>query len=151
MYILCFVSGHLSYLFFVYHVYLGLCLARVCLFLCLSSRRGPTRLVERRSEPSSNAGTRSSTRSARVYMHIHINIHMHKHIYIYTYVCLSACLPVCLSACPPVSRSLALSHLGGLKGSTIKGQFRKCGLRPVHLLRVSLLRVLESNFPGDPL
>ena len=24
-------------------------------------------------------------------------------------------------------------------------------LRPVHLLRVSLLRVLESNFPGDPL
>ena len=26
-----------------------------------------------------------------------------------------------------------------------------CQLRPVHLLRVSLLRVLESNFPGDPL
>ena len=24
-------------------------------------------------------------------------------------------------------------------------------VRPVHLLRVSLLRVLESNFPGDPL
>ena len=24
-------------------------------------------------------------------------------------------------------------------------------IRPVHLLRVSLLRVLESNFPGDPL
>ena len=24
-------------------------------------------------------------------------------------------------------------------------------LRPVHLLRVSLLRVLESNFPGDSL
>ena len=24
-------------------------------------------------------------------------------------------------------------------------------LRPVHLLRVSLLGVLESNFPGDPL
>ena len=24
-------------------------------------------------------------------------------------------------------------------------------LRPVHLSRVSLLRVLESNFPGDPL
>ena len=23
-------------------------------------------------------------------------------------------------------------------------------LRPVHLLRVFLLRVLESNFPGDP-
>ena len=28
-----------------------------------------------------------------------------------------------------------------------------CGgrIRPVHLLRVVLLRVLESNFPGDPL
>ena len=25
------------------------------------------------------------------------------------------------------------------------------GVRPVHLLRVSLLRVLESTFPGDPL
>ena len=24
-------------------------------------------------------------------------------------------------------------------------------IRPVHLLRVSLLKVLESNFPGDPL
>ena len=24
-------------------------------------------------------------------------------------------------------------------------------VRPVHLLRVSLLRVLESNFPADPL
>ena len=24
-------------------------------------------------------------------------------------------------------------------------------LRPVHLLRVAILRVLESNFPGDPL
>ena len=24
-------------------------------------------------------------------------------------------------------------------------------VRPVHLLRVFLLRVLESNFPGDPL
>ena len=28
----------------------------------------------------------------------------------------------------------------------------RCGLvRPVHLLRVSLLRVLEPNFPGDSL
>ena len=25
------------------------------------------------------------------------------------------------------------------------------GIRPVHLLRVVLLRVLESNFPGDSL
>ena len=24
-------------------------------------------------------------------------------------------------------------------------------IRPVHLLRVSLLRILESNFPGNPL
>ena len=28
---------------------------------------------------------------------------------------------------------------------------RRRKVRPVHLLRVSLLRVLESNFPGDPL
>ena len=29
--------------------------------------------------------------------------------------------------------------------------FRAGELRPVHLLRVSLLRALESNFPGDSL
>ena len=28
---------------------------------------------------------------------------------------------------------------------------RPLWLRPVHLLRVSLLKVLESNFPEDPL
>ena len=27
----------------------------------------------------------------------------------------------------------------------------RLGVRPVHLLRVLLLRVLESNFPGDSL
>ena len=34
-----------------------------------------------------------------------------------------------------------MSHSGNLSEA----------LRPVHLLRVFLLRVLESNFPGDPL
>ena len=31
------------------------------------------------------------------------------------------------------------------------GQVVPPEVRPVHLLRVSLLRVLESNFPGDSL
>ena len=35
-------------------------------------------------------------------------------------------------------------------GNTIKrGYASHLGIGPVHLLRVSLLRVLESNFPGD--
>ena len=34
---------------------------------------------------------------------------------------------------------------------TVDASFQAAQLRPVHLLRVSLLRVLESNFPGDPL
>ena len=29
--------------------------------------------------------------------------------------------------------------------------WEKVAVRPVHLLRISLLRVLESNFPGDSL
>ena len=32
-----------------------------------------------------------------------------------------------------------------------RGRPAAAGLRPVHLLRVFLLRVLESNFPGDSL
>ena len=33
----------------------------------------------------------------------------------------------------------------------VKDEGAKRQLRPVHLLRVLLLRVLESNFPGDSL
>ena len=36
-----------------------------------------------------------------------------------------------------------------VRGETI--EFAKDGIRPVHLLRVVLFRVLESNFPGDSL
>ena len=36
-------------------------------------------------------------------------------------------------------------------GSAARACEVNCCIRPVHLLRVSLLRVLESNFPGDSL
>ena len=43
--------------------------------------------------------------------------------------------------------------LSRLQADSVSG--KKCPLqadsRPVHLLRVSLFRVLESNFPGDSL
>ena len=37
------------------------------------------------------------------------------------------------------------------QGTLMESTARENNLRPVHLLRVSLLGVLESNFPGDPL
>ena len=40
-----------------------------------------------------------------------------------------------------------LFHRIGRKGRI----WQLCIVRPIHLLRVSLLRVLESNFPGDSL
>ena len=39
----------------------------------------------------------------------------------------------------------------GNNGDPAGGLMFKTMLRPVHLLRVFLLRVLESNFPGDSL
>ena len=39
----------------------------------------------------------------------------------------------------------------GSMGQWNKKECYGSGVRPVHLLRVFLLRVLESNFAGDPL
>ena len=56
------------------------------------------------------------------------------HYFILYYLMLDYQLPqlVAVDECPETGSSAAL-------------------IRPVHLLRVSLLRVLESNFPGDSL
>ena len=65
-------------------------------------------------------------------MYIYIYIYVYIYIYIYMY-------EVTLDTAAFGARPLAAT-LGG-----------EVPLRPVHLLRVSLLRVLESNFPGDSL
>ena len=64
-----------------------------------------------------------------VYMYTCVCVHVYIYIYIYTciniYECIGTCMYMCVCMCTSV--------------------------RPVHLLRVSLLRVLESTFPGDSL
>ena len=63
----------------------------------------------------------------------------------------SNCLQTHLG-CP--SRLKLLVQCGLIRSmcfSLCQGSPHIATLRPVHLLRVSLLRVLESNFPGDPL
>ena len=68
---------------------------------------------------------------------IHVYLHLYTYIYIYrererdTYVC---------------AHQLDV-HREGPRGDETVAET----VRPVHLLRVFLLRVLESNFPGDPL
>ena len=79
-----------------------------------------------------------SIANIHVYIYIYIYIHIYIYIYIYIYIFGRGDFgrddP---SVCPP----------GGLTGAPEYLLF----LRWVHLLRVFLLRVLESNFPGDSL
>ena len=70
-----------------------------------------------------------------IYIHIHIHIHIHIYIYIYIRIYIGAGDPDILPLPAPPDYGDATVDV----------------VRPVHLLRVSLLRVLESNFPGDPL
>ena len=52
------------------------------------------------------------------------------------------CICVCVYIWPP----------GDIRQSSVRVDLSYSDtIRPVHLLRVFLLRVLESNFPGDPL
>ena len=71
-----------------------------------------------------------------IYIYISISLSLYIYIYIYTYVYIPG--PI------PPSGSLG-------KGIPLREARLAQALRPVHLLRVFLLRVLESNFPGDPL
>ena len=71
-----------------------------------------------------------------IYIYIYVNTYIYIYIYIYTYVRhIAECLP------------------GGHGFAQVRRlTTRGCEwLRPVHLLRAFLLRVLESSFPGDPL
>ena len=68
-----------------------------------------------------------------VYIYIYMYIYMCIYIYIYIYIVI------------PWGR-------GRDWGAPKSGRaLVRSALRPVHLLRVVLLRVLESNFPGDSL
>ena len=75
------------------------------------------------------------------------------------YICTQLCVYVCMYVCMYVyiyiyiyTCMYAYIHVHELFGPkrAFSTSGRALSLRPVHLLRVFLLRVLESNFPGDP-
>ena len=102
----------------------------------------------RRADDSARAGT--------PHLHIYIYI-LYVHIILYIiHIYYRASAPPrgpFASSAPPPSpplRPFGRKHVNEemFRGSHLSNT--TC-LRPVHLLRVSLLRVLESNFPGDSL
>ena len=76
-------------------------------------------------------------RSTMLYMYTYIYIYIYVYIYIYIYI---------YHRLPVAQRP---GH-GAQEAGLLVVRLRRV-LRPVHLLRVSVLRVLESDFPGDPL
>ena len=91
-----------------------------------------------------------------IYIHIYIYIYVYIHICIYIYIHTSMCAVLfphpwfLTAACSRLSpKSCNLRHHVNTWSATCRNIPRK--LRPVHLLRVFLLRVLESSFPGDSL
>ena len=78
-----------------------------------------------------------------MYTYIH-NISMCIYIYIYIYLYIKfrkTTNPRPFFSTPRLAKAAVLDVSAGTRTN----------IRPVHLLRVVLLRVLESNFPGDPL
>ena len=67
-----------------------------------------------------------------MYMYMYVCVHIYIYIYIYTHIC--------------IHRIAIHIHI-----AIVWLCYDNVELRPVHLLMVSLLRVLESNFPGDSL
>ena len=92
-------------------------------------------------------------RSSRLYYIVPYYI-----LHIYIYICIIV-IPIYIYICMHVAERLRLflrrSGVGERSSFIIIYFMLVCFLsfclRPVHLLRVVLLRVLESNFPGDPL
>ena len=115
-----------------------------------------------------------------IYIYTYIYIYIYIHVYIYIYICTEAPADARLSAfpCPMLVVVYAQSHcvicvfvhcfnvmccfdvaerpiihLFVVFSDSLRTNDSESwsALRPVHLLRVSLLRALESNFPGNPL
>ena len=85
-----------------------------------------------------------------IYIYIHTYIHTHHHNNIILYHTISYYIMLNVAVVLRFGRPRRGGRPPGLPADD--GQQGLIGkLRPVHLLRVSLLRVLESNFPGDPL
>ena len=66
-------------------------------------------------------------------IHIYVSLSLDTYIYIYIYIYI---------------KNTALSSR---RRRGARAEVRVALVRPVHLLKVFLLRVPESNFPGDPL
>ena len=88
-----------------------------------------------------------------MYVCVYIYIYIHTHIYVYIYIYIHTHTYTYTHTYRSARRGRASCAGRAAPGclNTITITYYNHYLRPVHLLRVSLLRVLESNFPGDPL
>ena len=71
-----------------------------------------------------------------LYLSIHPSIYLSLSLYIYIYIYIYICIHIC------VYIHLYIIHLS-------KPRLQAGDLRPISLLRSSLLRLLDSNFPGN--
>ena len=87
-----------------------------------------------------------------------ISVYAYMCIYIYIYVHNIACVLACLFA-RSLARSLArllaccctLTELYEVPAQACRGVTDKSAIRPISLVILSLLRLLDSNFPANPL
>ena len=100
-----------------------------------------------------------------IYIYIHTYVHMYMCIHVYIYIYIYICICICAYAYIYIyiyiyvySLRKASFQFAHYKRSLL---YYKCAretrkllnrpLRPISLLTLSLLRLLESNFPGNPL
>ena len=72
-----------------------------------------------------------------IYIYIYIYIYVYIYIYIYTYVYIYIYIYIYVY-------NYNSNYMYGRKSIDCMG------VRPISLLRLSLLRLIDSNFPGDP-
>ena len=147
------------------YIYINGCIC-ICMYMCLEewitsplAPRLASLLWNPLSESTSACLRRSNNiYSYYIYIYIYIDTHIYIYIYlyyIYIYIYTCVCIYIYIYVYLYLSISLSLSIYIYIYIYTHKANrpasARECLLRPVHLQRVSLLRVLESNFPGDPL
>ena len=136
------------------------------------------RLEERRCDTEGNTGDRSVGRASDmicVYIYICtelISLSLYMYISIYTYIYIYACIGVCVCIYIYIYVSLSLNmciyiyihtyihtvgwcrHQRALWGTRLVAprlDTPRHPIRPVSLLTLSLLRLLDSSFPGSPL
>ena len=89
-----------------------------------------------------------------VYIHIHIHLHIHLHLHIHIHITIYIYIYIYIhgTAQTPAWGGQPLAQLRERRMRAPRPCARALAdVRPISLLRLSLLRLLDSNFPGNPL